>query len=124
MYREKRGRLIDGTPISEAIEYIDGMCEPAPVCYMTNCVHPDIVYEALSKDFNRNETVKKRFLGIQGNTSPLSYAELDGSKDLKCAEPADFAADMIRLKEISGIKIFGGCCGTDSRHMEETARRL
>ena len=127
---QKDGRLIDGTTIHDAIAYIDsldtcvnGVWQP-PVCYMTNCVHPVILQKALLQPFNRSELVQSRFLGIQANTSPLSYAELDGSKDLKCSEPEAFANDMAALKDISRIKIYGGCCGTDNRHMEEVAKRL
>ena len=121
---KKDGRLIDGTTISDAIKYIDSVIDKKPTCYMTNCVHPNIVYMALSQPFNNNDIVRCRFLGIQANTSPLSYAELDNSLDLKCSEPDIFADDMIRLREISRIKIFGGCCGTDSRHLDQVARRF
>ena len=121
---QRNGALIDGTTISDAIRYIDHVTAERPVCYMANCVHPTIVYEALSQPFNQNETVISRFLGIQANTSPLSYAELDGSADLHCSPPEDFAADMAKLRAVSGIKIFGGCCGTDHRHMEQLARKL
>jgi len=118
------GRLIDGTSIHDAIAYIDGVVTVKPTCYMTNCVHPRIVYEALSKPFNQSDLVQKRFWGIQANTSPLSYEELDGSIDLKCSDPEPFAVEMLSLRNISEIKIFGGCCGTDNRHMEQVARRL
>ncbi|MBP3544159.1 MAG: homocysteine S-methyltransferase family protein [Lachnospiraceae bacterium] len=118
------GRLIDGTTITDAIQYIDSVTERNPLCYMTNCVHPSIVRKALCQPFNQNDTVRARFLGIQGNTSPLSYAELDGSKDLKCSDPEAFAIEMMRLRDISNIKIFGGCCGTDNRHMECVAKNI
>lgn len=118
------GRLIDGTTISDAICYIDSITDTNPICYMTNCVHPSIVYKALSHPFNQNEIVKKRFLGIQANTSPLSYAELDNSADLHCSEPEDFAAEMLKLSEITEFKIWGGCCGTDNRHLEFLAKGL
>lgn len=121
---QANGRLIDGTSICEAIEYIDRAAPVKPVCYMTNCVHPAIVYAALSKPFNRAAPVQERFLDIQANTSPLSYAELDNAADLKTSAPEPFAADMLALLKISRMKIFGGCCGTDDRHMEEVARRL
>lgn len=121
---QKDGKLIDGTTISDAIERIDCLTTNNPVCYMTNCVHPQIVYEALSQPFNNNDIVQSRFLGIQANTSPLSYAELDNSIDLKCSEPDSFAEDMLKLRNISNIKIFGGCCGTDKRHLEAIACRL
>lgn len=118
------GKLIDGTTISDAIQYIDANTQKKPICYMTNCVHPRIVYRALSQPCNQNQIVQERFLGIQANTSPLSYAELDGSIDLKCSEPEEFAQEMIKLTDISKIKIWGGCCGTDNRHMECVTRYL
>ena len=64
------------------------------------------------------------FLGIQANTSPLSYEELDGSKDLKCSDPELLAKEMVRLKEKKNLKIFGGCCGTERSHMEAIAQQL
>ena len=68
----KDGRLIDGTTINDAIEIIDESVDRIPICYMTNCVHPDIVYEALSHPFNRTKIVKNRFRGIQANAACLS----------------------------------------------------
>lgn len=121
---QKDGKLIDGTSIHDAIAYIDGAAPVKPVCYMTNCVHPSIAYQALSKPFNQTGLVRERFLGIQANTSPLSYAELDGSRDLKCSDPEPFAEDMLSLRRVSNVKIFGGCCGTDGQHMEAVGKRL
>lgn len=121
---QQDGKLIDGTTIADAIRYIDGITTNKPVCYMTNCVHPSIVYKALLQPFNRNEIVRERFRGIQANTSPLSYAELDGAEDLHCSEPEDFGSEMIKLQSIADIKIWGGCCGTDCRHVECVARKL
>ncbi len=121
---QQDGKLIDGTTIADAIRYIDGITTNKPVCYMTNCVHPSIVYRALLQPFNRNEIVRERFRGIQANTSPLSYAELDGAEDLHCSEPEDFGSEMIKLQSIADIKIWGGCCGTDCRHMACVARKL
>jgi methionine synthase I (cobalamin-dependent) len=91
---------------------------------MTNCVHPAVVQEALSQPFNNKELVRTRFLGIQANTSPLTYAELDQSEDLKCSDINEFAEEMARLRADKHLKIIGGCCGTDNLYMEEVARRL
>jgi len=121
---KRNGRLIDGTSISDAISYIDSMTDRKPICYMTNCVYPTIVYEALTMPLNNNDLVRSRFLGIQANTSSLDYAELEGSSDLKNAEPEIFTEDMMRLRTISRMKIFGGCCGTDNGHIELIASRL
>lgn len=121
---KKDGCLIDGTRISDAITYIDSLTSYKPVSYMTNCVHPRLVYEALLQPFNNNEIVHNRFRGIQANTSALSYEELDNSKDLKNGDPIEIATDMVKLREISPFQIFGGCCGTDGRHMDEIAKRI
>ena len=104
--------------------YIDSITNRNPLCYMTNCVHPSIVYEALSQTFNENETVRNRFRGIQANTSPLSYAELDGCEDLKCTEPELLAQEIKKLSRKGRFTIFGGCCGPDCRHMEALAKEI
>ena len=118
------GRLIDGNSIDYVIHFIDENVMNKPLCYMTNCVHPDIVYEALSHTFNQTKAVQTRFVGIQANTSALSYNELDGATDLKSSSPEDLAEAVMKLKTKYHFNIFGGCCGTDGRHMEEIAKRL
>ena len=121
---EANGCLVDGTPISAAIREIDCEVENRPLCYMTNCVHPSIVYRALSQPVNDCEEIRSRFLGIQANTSPLSYAELDNSVELKTTSPGLLAKEMMKLNEAHRLKIFGGCCGTDGRHMRKIAESL
>ena len=122
---QRNGCLIDGTTLSAAVEQIDCNVQNPPLCYMTNCIHPALVYEALEKEFNQTEIVRKRFWGVQGNTSKLTYAELDHAADLKTSPPEDFAEDMLRLKALlPAMRIFGGCCGTDEGHMEAIAEKL
>lgn len=121
---QRDGKLIDGHTIDYAIRFIDENVPHKPVCYMTNCVHPDIVCEALLHEFNQTETVHARFIGIQANTSALPYSELDGSCDLMCSSPLDLAKGMMKLKSEYNFRIFGGCCGTDNRHIEEIAKML
>ncbi len=118
------GCLVDGTEISRAISHIDSLVDSPPLCYMSNCVHPTLLYEALSQPFNRTSAVRERFAGLQANTSPLPYGELDGSKDLKSSPPRELAGEMMRLRQLLPLKIFGGCCGTDGRHLREIARRI
>lgn len=120
---QKDGKLIDHTTIHDAITFIDEHVNVKPLCYMTNCVHPDIVYQAIKQPWNQTTTVKTRFLGIQANTSALDYDQLDASEDLKTSDPITLACAMERLKE-EGFRIFGGCCGTDQHHMEEIAKRI
>lgn len=115
------GRLLDGTPINDAIERIDGSVKRKPVCYMTNCIHPTILYEALSQDFNKTALVKQRFHGIQANTSALPPEQLDNSKDIKTSDCFELAQTMSNLNELITLKIVGGCCGTDNAHIEAIA---
>lgn len=118
------GRLIDGTPIDEAIARIDEYAKEPPLCLMTNCVHPSVVREALMQPFNRTARVKRRFLGIQANTSPLDYSLLDGAKELFASEPEELADEMTALHDMHPMRIIGGCCGTDGRHIRAMAGRL
>lgn len=121
---QEDGRLIDGTTIHDAIVRIDRAAQTRPVCYMTNCVHPAIVRQALAQPWNRTAVVWERFRGVQANTSLLPYAELDGAADLHCSDPCALALEMEALSREMDLKIWGGCCGTDGRHMEEMAKRI
>jgi S-methylmethionine-dependent homocysteine/selenocysteine methylase len=121
MIREN-GKLIDGTTINAAIARIDNSVDRPPICYMTNCVHPDVLYKALSHDFNRTELVQQRFRGIQPNTSALAPEALDKAEALQCADPVALAQAVKKLAEVMSLKIVGGCCGTDNRHIDEIAK--
>lgn len=123
MVREN-GCLLDGTSIHNAIETIDKSTLQNPVCYMANCIHPRILYSALSKAFNRTPLVKDRFGGIQANTSPLSPEELDNSIDLKSSDHIELANEIIKLNDFINLNIVGGCCGTDNTHISEIAKRI
>lgn len=120
----KDGRLADGTPIAEAISAIDAATSRPPLCYMTNCVHPAVLREALLQPENRGNPALMRFMGIQANTSPLSPEELDGAKELHSSEAEELSAQMLALRELQPFKIFGGCCGTDGSHMSALAEKL
>ena len=117
----KNGRLIDGTPISDAISAIDAAVSRPPLCYLTNCVHPVVLAEALLQPENRGRPELARFLGIQANTSPLPPEQLDGAQELFCSDARELAQKMAALEEIKPFKIFGGCCGTDETHMRSIA---
>ncbi|MCJ7855123.1 homocysteine S-methyltransferase family protein [Lachnospiraceae bacterium NSJ-143] len=118
------GRLIDGTAISDAIKFIDKNVSLKPICYMANCVHPENLYIALTREFNDRSVIMERFCGTQANTSPLSPKELDNCAELMTSDASGLADSMEKLKLCSGMKIWGGCCGTDFSHMEEIAKRV
>ena len=118
------GRLLDGTTLHDAIAAIDASADVQPVHYMTNCIHPTVLYEALSRPFNETELVQKRFWGLQANGSHLPPEELDGASEVESSDAALLADDILRLRDDKRLKVFGGCCGTDAAHLEEIARRL
>lgn len=118
------GKLIDGTTIHDAIYKIDSMTNKKPICYMANCVHPTVLYEALSKDFNNSQLVKERFRGIQANTSALSPEELDNSEVLKCSDSISLAKDISKLTSLINLKIIGGCCGTNDSHIRRISKLI
>ena len=93
------GRLPDGTALSDAICRVDEACAragcKAPLCYMTNCVHPRLVREALLRPFNRTDAVQRRFRGIQANASPLDMEVLDGADGTYGAAAAVRMADIL-----------------------------
>ena len=118
------GAVLDGTPLHEAVERIDSSVDPKPLCYSVNCVHPSVFERGVGQEIDHCESVKNRVLGFQANTSSKSPEELDGLEYLDTTAPAEFAESMLALHQNFGIRILGGCCGTDQRHIEEMANRI
>lgn len=118
------GKLLDGTTIDQAIACIDDTVDVQPLCYMTNCVHPNITKQALNQSFNQNDRVRKRFKGTQANTSQASPYELEHSKHIICSDVNELADEMVASYKTFGLKIFGGCCGTNDKYIEEIAAIL
>lgn len=120
----RQGNLLDGTSINDAISAIDGATAEKPLCYMTNCVHPDVLAQALSKPANRTALVRERFCGIQANAADADACRLD-----KCGEPVttgakELADRFAALHSEFPMKIYGGCCGTDDTHIRDIARNM
>ena len=61
--------------------------------------------------------VRKRVIGLLANTAALEPEQLDSSKDLVAEAPEIFGRDVASLHREFGLKILGGCCGTDQRHI-------
>jgi homocysteine S-methyltransferase len=63
----------------------------------------------------------KRIYGIRSNASTRSHAELNGSKTLDAGDPQDLGHRYRSLRRaFPAMRILGGCCGTDHRHVEAT----
>ena len=118
------GCLLDGTSISDAIKIIDNEINTPPVYYITNCVHPKNLRLALTNKKNRNRPELNRFKGIQANSSPLNPDELNNCSILHQNNFELMADDMLFLKEQFNFNIFGSCCGTDDKFLDDLASKL
>lgn len=118
------GTLLDGTPLGEAIATIDDSVTPPPLAYLVNCTHASFFRSALRQECNSTKRVRERVIGLLANTAPLSPEELDASTELVEESPETFGRDVAALHGELGMKLLGGCCGTDERHIECLAREL
>ncbi len=108
---ETDGRLPDGTTLKDAIERVDAAAPPD--YYVVNCAHPTHVAPALEGDGPWS-----RIEGLRPNASRMSHAELDAAPELDEGDPADLAVRTDALRaSLPNLRILGGCCGTDSRHV-------
>ncbi len=118
------GTLLDGTPLKDAISRIDTDVDPKPLAYMSNCTHASIFKAAMMHATNSSSLVRKRVVGLLANTAALEPEELDDSEELVEEDPRIFGQSVARLHGELGMKILGGCCGTDDRHIDNLAKRL
>ncbi|MFH2000730.1 MAG: homocysteine S-methyltransferase family protein [Planctomycetota bacterium] len=118
------GKLLDNTPLWDAIAAIDQEISPEPLGYLINCVHTSVFEQAMHAMLKLSKTALSRILGLQANTSAKSPEELDHAITLESEDPETFASAMKVLHLQLGIKILGGCCGTDQRHIQALARLL
>lgn len=121
---DSRGMLLDGTSLAEVITRIDGDVVPPPVYYSVSCVHPHTVREALRADERLGRLAGERLLGIKANASTKSPQELARLGHLDAEVPGKLAEEIVRLRAEFGLRVLGGCCGTDHRHIEGLAERL
>ncbi|MBJ6802687.1 homocysteine S-methyltransferase family protein [Geomonas propionica] len=118
------GTLLDGTPLKEAIAAIDAVANPKPLGFMINCTHVTFARSALLHETNSSAEVRRRIIGLLANTAALSPEDLDNSSSLVEQEPEAFGASVAAMGMELGLKILGGCCGTDGRHLSALATRL
>ncbi len=118
------GTLLDGTPLKDAVTAIDAVVTPSPLAYLLNCTHASFARAALLHKTNSSDSARQRIIGLLANTASLSPEDLDGSVSLVEEEPLIFGSSVAGLHSELGLKILGGCCGTDDRHIHALAARL
>lgn len=116
---ETDGRLPDGSPLGEAIKATDAATDNGPVYYLVNCAHPTHFSHVLKQDVDWTH----RIHGVRANASCMSHAELDEAETLDDGNPEEFGELHAELgKQLSQLRILGGCCGTDHRHVASIAQ--
>lgn len=114
---ETDGRLPNGERLGDAIRTVDINTGGYSSYYMINCAHPDHFLPALE-----NADWTRRIRGIRANASRRSHAALDGAAELDSGNPDELADQYRALSaRMPWINIFGGCCGTDLRHIAKIA---
>ena len=118
---ETTGFLPDGQDLGDAIARCDAETDGYPCYYMINCAHPTHFSPTLAEGGNW----RNRIGGIRANASKMSHAELDDSESLDDGNPLELGHEFEDLLKMAPrLSVFGGCCGTDHRHIEAIARSV
>ena len=116
---ETDGHLAVGQPLHEAIAEVDEVTDGAVLHFGVNCAHPDHFTGALSS----GPAAIGRIELIRANASRASHAELDAAEELDDGDPIELGSLYAGLvKSHPHLRVLGGCCGTDARHIEAIAR--
>jgi homocysteine S-methyltransferase len=114
---DSEGLILDGTSLWDAVNEIDSSTNQPPLCYMVNCSHPTFLRAEVQP-----KALFNRLLGYQANSSSLSHSQLDGSAKLQQDDVAEWAEEMLELNRVYGVRILGGCCGTDDVYLSSLAK--
>tara|TARA_R110002074_G_scaffold203294_2_gene371174 strand:+ start:1454 stop:2410 length:957 start_codon:yes stop_codon:yes gene_type:complete len=114
------GRLDGGETMREAVEKVDAATNNAPAYYMINCGHPTEFESALEeKDWT------KRLGGFMPNAVAMEKLSLCSLGHLEDGNPEELGIQMGEIAtRFPHIHVWGGCCGTDSRHLGQIAKRV
>jgi S-methylmethionine-dependent homocysteine/selenocysteine methylase len=116
---ETDGRLPTGQSLGDAIKQIDAATASYPSYFMINCAHPS----HFSSVVEGEQPWKDRIHGLRANASKMSHAELNEASELDAGDPEALGRDyaMLKSRQLKHLNVFGGCCGTDHRHVDQMA---
>lgn len=106
------GLVLDGKSLPEAISYIDNNTLVNPIGYMVNCAFPSFICPE-----NQPIELFERLIGCQANASSLDHCDLDKTEQIEADKISKWGRLMVELNRKYGMKILGGCCGTNGDHL-------
>ena len=114
------GKLKGGETLEEAISAVDAATESAPAYYMINCTHPSEFTPGLTDgDWTR------RLGGFMPNAVAMETLDLCKLGHLEDGDPEELGGQMADLaRRFPHINVWGGCCGTDGRHIGQITRQV
>ena len=116
----QEGRLSSGPSVQEAIKKVDAATDSSPIYYMINCSHP-LEFEPALED---SEWIK-RLGGFMPNAVASDKLSLCTLGHLEDGDPEELGQQMGDLaRRFPHMTVWGGCCGTDSRHLGQICMRV
>jgi homocysteine S-methyltransferase len=118
---ETDGSLPDGTALGDAIRAVDDATDGYAAYFSVNCAHPDHILRGVGADAEWTSRVR----AVRANASRKSHAELDEATELDAGDPLELGVDTAGLRDaLPALTVFGGCCGSDVRHVAAIAQQL
>ena len=115
------GRLKSGPSLNQAIKAVDAEAGDArPDFYGINCSHPLEFEPALEPG-----DWMSRVRSLRPNAAMMDKQQLCQIGHLEDGDPVALGEQMGALaRRFSHVDVWGGCCGTWERHLEEIARNV
>ncbi|MEO8063620.1 MAG: homocysteine S-methyltransferase family protein [Pseudomonadota bacterium] len=114
------GNLKTGESLEQAISRVDSATRNAPEYYMINCTHPTEFEPGLTPG-----EWTARLGGFVPNAVAMETLDLCKLGHLEDGDPRELGAQMATLAgRFPHINVWGGCCGTDGRHIDQITRQV
>ena len=114
------GRLQGGEMLEEAITTVDAQTGQAPAYYMINCTHPTEFAPGLTPG-----SWTARLGGFMPNAVAMETLDLCKLGHLEDGDPEELGGQMAELAaRFRHVNVWGGCCGTDGRHIGQITRKV
>lgn len=117
---DSSSKLNTGPTMGEAVTEIDAQTDGAASFFGLNCSHPLEFEPALD-----GGDWMKRLRVIRPNACAMDKMALCKLGHLEDGDPDELAQQMRHVSErMPHMDIFGGCCGTDERHLSKIAQAV